>query len=70
MSRPHCENIDPNVFFPEDDLYTREATADARALCSCCSVKDWCRENYSAEPYGIFFGTTPEQRGFDANSDE
>jgi WhiB family redox-sensing transcriptional regulator len=36
----------------------------AKAVCAACPVSDACRRDHSRERWGIWFGTTPDERGF------
>jgi len=57
---------EPDLFFPEDltPLRKNEATELAKQLCSSCPVLDLCKSYAitSRENYGIWGGTTPEER--------
>ena len=62
-----CEQV-PNIFFPEDYIGTTDAktirmvTATAREICLRCPVMAKCLQVGMFEEYGIYGGTTPEQR--------
>lgn len=62
-----CEKV-PELFFPEDfgvGSHSRirdEAIETARAICMKCPVLDKCLKVGMFEEYGIWGGTTPEQR--------
>jgi hypothetical protein len=62
-----CEQV-PNIFFPEDyigttDLKTVIMTANtAREICLRCPVMAKCLKVGMFEEFGIWGGTTPEQR--------
>ena len=62
-----CEEV-PNIFFPEDYIGTSDAktiammTETARAICLRCPVMAKCLKVGMFEDYGIFGGTTPQQR--------
>jgi WhiB family redox-sensing transcriptional regulator len=62
-----CEKV-PELFFPEDfapntPLRIRnEAIETARAICMRCPVIDKCLKVGLFEEYGVWGGTTPEQR--------
>ncbi|OLP47068.1 transcription factor WhiB [Salmonella enterica subsp. enterica serovar Javiana] len=62
-----CRTTDPNEFFPaESERGNRRLTREqrAKALCSTCPVVKACFEHAMAvqEPYGVWGGTTPEER--------
>lgn len=58
----------PDLFFPDDqpdDIMQKMAEKIAKELCKTCPVLELCR-NYgimAAEPYGIYGGLTPQDRG-------
>jgi WhiB family transcriptional regulator, redox-sensing transcriptional regulator len=61
-----CEKV-PEIFFPEDfgvgdSRLKQEAVETARAICFKCPVIDKCLKVGLFEEYGIWGGTTPEQR--------
>ena len=62
-----CEQV-PNIFFPEDYIGTTDAktirmvTNTAREICLRCPVMAKCLQVGMFEEYGIYGGTTPEQR--------
>lgn len=62
-----CEEV-PNIFFPEDYIGTTDAktirmvTNTAREICLRCPVMAKCLQVGMFEEYGIYGGTTPEQR--------
>lgn len=62
-----CEKV-PEIFFPEDFLpnthprLRTEAIETARSICMKCPVIDKCLKVGMFEEYGIWGGTTPEQR--------
>lgn len=68
--------MDVELFFPTDgmdgegfeiDNYSDEAVDEARIACDTCPVLKWCTFENWHEPFGVFGGTTPKERGF--NSD-
>lgn len=63
-----CRNADTRIFFPEtpegDDDYSDEAVDEARVMCDTCPALQWCGRKFWNEPYGVFAGTTPRERGF------
>jgi WhiB family redox-sensing transcriptional regulator len=62
-----CEQV-PDIFFPEDFLpnthprIRSESIETAREICMRCPVMDKCLKVGMFEEYGIWGGTTPEQR--------
>ena len=54
-----CIKVDPDLFFAESP----RKVAAAKAICATCPIRtkclNWALEN---EEYGIFGGTTPEER--------
>ena len=62
-----CEKV-PEIFFPEDfgsvgdPKLKNQAIETARAICMKCPVIDKCLKVGLFEEYGIWGGTTPEQR--------
>lgn len=62
-----CEKV-PEIFFPEDlgqpgDSRLKNAAIEtARDICLECPVMDKCLKVGLYEEYGIWGGTTPEQR--------
>lgn len=60
-----CEQI-PDIFYPEDfsdSVNMREmAVKTAREICFRCPVMTKCLKAGMYEEYGIWGGTTPEQR--------
>ena len=62
-----CEKV-PEIFFPEDlgtagDPRLKNAAIEtAREICMECPVLDKCLKVGLFEEYGIWGGTTPEQR--------
>jgi WhiB family redox-sensing transcriptional regulator len=62
-----CEQV-PDIFFPEDFLpnihprIRNESIETAREICMRCPVMDKCLKVGMFEEYGIWGGTTPQQR--------
>ena len=62
-----CEQV-PDIFFPEDfaptthPLIRNESIETAREICLRCPVMDKCLKVGMFEEYGIWGGTTPQQR--------
>lgn len=71
--RAACAGQDPKYWFPTDGLdedgfeiedYESEDAQVGKNICKNeCPVFDWCKKNKSKEGYGIWFGTTPTERG-------
>jgi DNA-binding protein WhiA len=56
-----CKGSDINIFFPEDE--TVERIAEAKKICSTCSIINRCLEVAIAnEEVGIWGGTTEQER--------
>lgn len=64
MTRPACENEDVSIFYPSDNNYSAENVSLAKAICATCPVIDWCAKTFADERHGVFFGTTPQMRGY------
>ncbi len=60
-----CKDYPKAVFFPESGHTMEQArlVAQAKEICASCPVIDRCRADHSREDYGIWFGTTPKERG-------
>jgi len=62
-----CEQV-PEIFFPEDfppnthPRIRKESIETAREICMRCPVMDKCLKVGMFEEYGIWGGSTPEQR--------
>ncbi len=63
-----CRNYDTEFFFPEKGEKGAEQASQAKAVCAECPVIEPCRDyiyevrfRYE-DDYGIFGGTTPEDR--------
>ena len=56
--RAACKDT-PALFFAEYPDY-----GPALAICATCPVVEPCREDGKNEPWGIWGGTVPEERGF------
>ena len=67
--RRACKDVDPSVFYPynldtDEPLETEETSAEAKAVCFVCPVREECLEEalYEKEQRGIWGGmTTPER---------
>jgi WhiB family redox-sensing transcriptional regulator len=55
-----CKDVDTNLFFSE----LKSKVAKAKAICDSCPVKQKCLEFAlsNEEEFGIFGGTTPQER--------
>jgi len=55
-----CRDLDTEIFFPA----APEKETEALAICATCPVRAQCLEQAlrDREQYGIWGGTTPEQR--------
>lgn len=54
-----CQQVDPDLFFPEGHGSTR----DAKRVCAVCPAQDPCLEYALTHKVdGIWAGTTPSQR--------
>lgn len=58
-----CRGMDPALFIPPKDGASIRNIARAKAVCAICPVIDDCRREHATEPLGIWFGTTPGERG-------
>jgi hypothetical protein len=56
----------PTDKFVENYANRGVSSAEAKKMCDGCHVLDECREYamYNGEPFGIWGGTTPRERGF------
>lgn len=52
-----CRGTETGVFF-------EQSHKAALALCAVCPVRAVCGDVGAKEPFGVWGGTTPEQRGF------
>ena len=59
-ARAACRGLDTGTFYPA----TPEQEAEALAICATCPVREQCLEQAlrDREQYGVWGGTTPEQR--------
>lgn len=61
-----CRGVeDPDLFFSVSEVGPGAAeVARAKAICEDCPVRRLCLEDALADgvPYGVFGGTTPEER--------
>ena len=58
--RAACEGTDTEIFYPS----TPDEEAEALSICATCPVRAQCLDYAvrNRETYGIWGGTTPEQR--------
>lgn len=59
-----CRGADTGLFFPVGDHGLQPDYRPALAICAGCPVMDDCREASAREPFGVWGGTVPEERGF------
>lgn len=75
-----CKGTPTEVFFPDLPVgraarkgtrieRERQAYAPAKAICDACPVIDHCREENAGRRYGMWFGTTPRERGYSKRGD-
>ena len=65
MTGAACAGVDPALFFPDDDgNWTDGAMAQAKAVCSGCTVREACLEYALAarEKHGVWGGHTERER--------
>lgn len=60
QSQANCLGVDPDLFFPERGA----STAEAKAVCAGCVVREQCLEYALAngEKFGIWGGTSERER--------
>lgn len=60
QTRANCAGVDPELFFPQRGMSTREA----KAVCAGCVVRDDCLEYALAngEKFGIWGGLSERER--------
>jgi WhiB family redox-sensing transcriptional regulator len=60
QARANCAGVDPELFFPERGVSTREA----KAVCRGCVVREECLEYalVHAEKFGIWGGLSERER--------
>ena len=63
-TRAACRGKPTGVFYPVDPDGGGAAWDQARAICAACPVKAACERDHSRERFGMWFGTTPAERGF------
>jgi WhiB family redox-sensing transcriptional regulator len=58
-----CQEIGVEVFFPPDDKpVSRDFYRQAKRICNNCPVIAECLEFGISEQYGVWGGTTPQER--------
>lgn len=64
--RAACRDFPTALFFPaeHDDDQTDGDNEIAKQICASCPVKDPCRAEQVAEPYGVRGDLTAEERGY------
>ena len=66
MSLP-CSNRTDEMYHRPNELlrvWKQRSKVLIDTLCSSCPAKDRCYDLGKGEPYGIWGGTTPQDRGF------
>lgn len=61
LDRGACRGLDPDIFYPDDDL---DEAADAKAVCSQCVARTMCLEHAlsNREKVGVWGGFTERER--------
>ena len=59
-----CSQVDPEIFFPEDQKEMRSKMPIAKSICASCKYKEPCLEYALAHPelVGIWSGTSDRDR--------
>ena len=61
--RAMCRNIDTDVFYPAQELFSRDEERMFKKMCSDCPSVQPCLEwGLAHERYGVWGGTTPPMR--------
>ena len=63
MIKPGCVDK-AELFFPLRDVYVPADVAEAKNICKTCPLIVECLTRGRKEPWGIWGGTTPDERGF------
>ncbi|MBX9398988.1 WhiB family transcriptional regulator [Streptomyces sp. TRM72054] len=65
-SRAACIGAEPRLFFPKGKNQDEQAS-QAREICATCPVTAECLKHAESmpEPFGVWGGTTPQERGWD-----
>lgn len=60
-----CRGMDTDLFYPKGtvDRDARRKIEAAKKVCAGCPVRRQCRTEGVGEPYGVWGGLTPEDRG-------
>lgn len=62
-----CIGLDTNIFFPSMPNHDKgprpDIWAPARAVCGVCPIQSRCLNDHMRERFGMWGGTTPEERG-------
>ena len=62
-SQAACQGIDTEVFYPVQELFSREEERMFERMCSDCPIMMACLEwGLAHERYGVWGGTTPPMR--------
>ena len=62
MDEAACKGMDPEIFFVDTRRWISPDAEKALEACSRCTVKDVCRQENDKELWGIWGGTTAEER--------
>lgn len=63
----NCETEAVSLFFPPEGMLGPEVAdyeAVAKRICIGCPALNLCREAGQSEPYGVWGGTGPAERGY------
>ena len=71
MSYPYdgtqsCAQTDPDLFFPDGEGRSKNAIADAKAVCNACALFSACKKYSQATPglYGVWAGEWRDGSGY------
>jgi hypothetical protein len=69
MALGACSKVDPKNLdvFSENTTYSNGDLALIRRVCGGCSVRTQCANYGRNERYGVWGGSTPQERGFATN---
>lgn len=63
-----CLGTETNLFFPQSPLGRApdgtDLYAEARTICGACPISQRCAHDHRHERFGMWGGTTSEDRGF------
>jgi len=62
MDEAACKGMDPEIFFVDTRRWIPPNAEKALATCDECPVKDLCYQENEKELWGIWGGTTAEER--------